>query len=33
MSLSFRALDLNLLKVFEALMTEGSVTRAASALR
>ena len=30
--LSFRALDLNLLKVFEALMTEGSVTRAASAL-
>ena len=29
---SFRALDLNLLKVFEALMTEGSVTRAASAL-
>lgn len=32
MSLSFRALDLNLLKVFEALMTEGSVTRAASAL-
>ncbi|WP_246740590.1 LysR family transcriptional regulator [Bradyrhizobium sp. LCT2] len=30
--MSFRALDLNLLKVFEALMTEGSVTRAASAL-
>ena len=29
---SFRALDLNLLKVFEALMTEGSVTRAANAL-
>ena len=32
MFVSFRALDLNLLKVFEALMTEGSVTRAASAL-
>ena len=32
MYVSFRALDLNLLKVFEALMTEGSVTRAASAL-
>ncbi|MBC9882870.1 LysR family transcriptional regulator [Bradyrhizobium sp. INPA01-394B] len=31
--MSFRALDLNLLKVFEALMTEGSVTRAANALR
>src|SRR3954465_3035390 len=30
--LSFRTLDLNLLKVFEALMTEGSVTRAANAL-
>jgi DNA-binding transcriptional LysR family regulator len=30
--LSFRSLDLNLLKVFEALMTEGSVTRAANAL-
>ncbi|MCA6123534.1 LysR family transcriptional regulator [Bradyrhizobium sp. WSM 1704] len=30
--MSFRTLDLNLLKVFEALMTEGSVTRAASAL-
>jgi len=30
--MSFRALDLNLLKVFEALMTEGSVTRAANAL-
>jgi DNA-binding transcriptional LysR family regulator len=28
----FRTLDLNLLKVFEALMTEGSVTRAANAL-
>ena len=27
--MSFRTLDLNLLKVFEALMTEGSVTRAA----
>ncbi|MCC8962550.1 LysR family transcriptional regulator [Bradyrhizobium sp. Pear76] len=32
MLVSFRTLDLNLLKVFEALMTEGSVTRAASAL-
>ncbi|WP_050625832.1 LysR substrate-binding domain-containing protein [Bradyrhizobium viridifuturi] len=32
MAVSFRTLDLNLLKVFEALMTEGSVTRAASAL-
>jgi DNA-binding transcriptional LysR family regulator len=30
--MSFRTLDLNLLKVFEALMTEGSVTRAANAL-
>lgn len=30
--MSFRTLDLNLLKVFEALMTEGSVTRAAGAL-
>jgi DNA-binding transcriptional LysR family regulator len=32
MTTGFRALDLNLLKVFEALMTEGSVTRAADAL-
>ncbi|WYJ38321.1 LysR family transcriptional regulator [Bradyrhizobium sp. 2S1] len=32
MPMAFRTLDLNLLKVFEALMTEGSVTRAASAL-
>lgn len=31
--MSFRRLDLNLLKVFEALMTEGSVTRAANALK
>jgi DNA-binding transcriptional LysR family regulator len=31
-NMTFRALDLNLLKVFEALMTEGSVTRAANAL-
>lgn len=30
--MSFRTLDLNLLKVFEALMTEGSVTRAANIL-
>lgn len=30
--MTFRTLDLNLLKVFEALMTEGSVTRAANAL-
>jgi DNA-binding transcriptional LysR family regulator len=30
--MSFRTLDLNLLKVFEALMTEGTVTRAASKL-
>jgi DNA-binding transcriptional LysR family regulator len=30
--MAFRTLDLNLLKVFEALMTEGSVTRAAKAL-
>lgn len=30
--MSFRSLDLNLLKVFEALMTEGAVTRAASKL-
>jgi DNA-binding transcriptional LysR family regulator len=30
--MSIRTLDLNLLKVFEALMTEGSVTRAANAL-
>jgi DNA-binding transcriptional LysR family regulator len=32
MYVSFRALDLNLLKVFEALMTEGTVTRAAQKL-
>jgi len=30
--MSFRSLDLNLLKVFEALMTEGAVTRAATKL-
>jgi DNA-binding transcriptional LysR family regulator len=30
--MSFRTLDLNLLKVFEALMTEGAVTRAATKL-
>lgn len=30
--MSFRTLDLNLLRVFEALMTEGTVTRAASKL-
>jgi DNA-binding transcriptional LysR family regulator len=30
--MTFRTLDLNLLKVFEALMSEGSVTRAAKAL-
>jgi DNA-binding transcriptional LysR family regulator len=30
--MTFRTLDLNLLKVFEALMSEGSVTRAARAL-
>lgn len=30
--MSFRTLDLNLLKVFEALMSEGTVTRAASKL-
>jgi DNA-binding transcriptional LysR family regulator len=32
MRMSFRSLDLNLLKVFEALMTEGAVTRAATKL-
>ena len=30
--LNFRTLDLNLLRVFDALMSEGSLTRAASAL-
>ena len=30
--LNFRTLDLNLLRVFNALMSEGSLTRAASAL-
>jgi len=29
---NFRTLDLNLLRVFDALMTEGSLTRAAEAL-
>lgn len=32
MSLNFRTLDLNLLRVFDAVMAEGSLTRAASAL-
>ena len=32
MSLNFRTLDLNLLRVFDAVMAEGSLTRAAVAL-
>ena len=31
-SVNFRALDLNLLRVFDAVMAEGSLTRAASVL-
>jgi len=30
MTLNFRSLDLNLLRVFDAVMAEGSLTRAAS---